>query len=317
LSGVAVSAQSLFGTVGDPVPPEVEQIYQKGLKYLVAKQTKDGSWKDGYGQQPGVVALAMLSVLAHGEDPNYGPYAATVKGCVDAILKQQNATNGYIGSSMYNHGFATLGLAEAYGVVQDDRIGPALEKAVGLILSSQKSNPYGAWRYNPGGNDADTTVSGACLVALYAAQNAGVAVPTEAIDRALKYYASCACAGGGFGYTSASGPNAPRAAIGILAFALARRYEAKELVRAMQWFMGNGTSTTESYYFYSLYYSSQALFQVDIAYWREWNGQNVTRLKQLQQADGSFKGNHGEVFSTSAALLSLALNYRFLPIYER
>lgn len=317
LGGSLASAQSIFGSVGDPVPPEVEQIYQKGLKYLVGKQNKAGMWQDGYGQQPGVIALAMLSILAHGEDPNYGPYASTVKGCLDAILKQQNAANGYIGGSMYNHGFATLGLAEAYGMVQDDRIGPALEKAVGLILSSQKNNPYGAWRYNPGGNDADTTVSGACLVALYAAQNAGVAVPQQAIERALKYYTSCACPEGGFGYTGANGPNGPRAAIGILVFALARRYQAKELTAALQWFRGNGTTNTESYYFYFLYYAAQALFQVDLAYWREWNGQNVSRLKQLQQADGSFKGNHGETFSTSAALLSLALNYRFLPIYER
>jgi hypothetical protein len=312
-----VRGQPLFGTVGDAVPPDVERIYQRGLKYLVSTQTEQGTWKDGYGSQPGVVGLALLAILAHGEDPEFGPYAQTVKRCVDAIIKAQNTTNGYIGSSMYNHGFATLALAESYGVVQDDRIGPALEKAVGLLLSSQKSNPYGAWRYNPGGTDADTTVSGACLVALYAAQNAGVAVPSKAIDRALKYYTSCACPEGGFGYTGANGPNAPRAAIGILVYALARRYEAKELTRALQWFKGNGTASADSYYHYYLYYAAQALFQTDIAYWRDWNSQTVKRLKQSQQADGSIKGNHGETFSTAASLLSLALNYRFLPIYER
>jgi hypothetical protein len=40
-------------------------------------------------------------------------------------------------------------------------------------------------------------------------------------------------------------------------------------------------------------------------------------LKQTQQADGSFKGQHGPAISTSMSLLALALNYRFLPIYER
>jgi hypothetical protein len=321
LVGLAVGAvghaQSLFGTVGDAVPQDVETVYRKGLKYLVAKQNNDGTWSDGYGRQPGVVALAMLSILAHGEDPNYGPYAETVKRCIDAIIKAQNTSNGYIGSSMYNHGFATLGLAESYGVVQDDRIGPALEKAVGLILSSQKSNPYGAWRYSPGSSDADTTVSGACLVALYAAQNAGVAVPEKAIDRALKYYSNCACPEGGFGYTSAGGPNAPRAAIGILVFALARRYQAKELTRSLQWFKGSGEVSQNSYYHYCLYYASQALFQADISYWRDWNSRTVKRLKQAQQADGAIKGSNGETFATAASLLSLALNYRFLPIYER
>ena len=33
--------------------------------------------------------------------------------------------------------------------------------------------------------------------------------------------------------------------------------------------------------------------------------------------DGSFLGNHGSVFSTAGALLSIALNYRYLPIYEK
>ena len=314
----AVQAQSLFEAVGDPVPADVERIYQKGLKYLAAKQDKNGGWPDNYGKQPGVIGLAMLAMLAHGEDPSFGPYADNIKRAVGAIIKGQNKKNGYIGSSMYNHGFATLALAEAYGVVQDDRIGPALEKAVGLILSSQKSNPYGAWRYNPGSNDADTTVSGACMVALYAAQNAGVAVPEKAIERGVKYYTSCACPEGGFGYTSASGPNAPRAAIGMLVYALARRYQSKELARTLQWFKGNsGSSTSNHYYHYSLYYSAQALFQTDIAYWREWNDRNVKRLKQSQQADGSMNGNNGATFCTSASLLSLALNYRFLPIYER
>ena len=37
----------------------------------------------------------------------------------------------------------------------------------------------------------------------------------------------------------------------------------------------------------------------------------------LQMPDGSWPGNKGAAFSTAGALLSLALNYRFLPIYEK
>lgn len=317
LAGPSGVAQSIFGTLGDPVPADVQTIYRKGLDYLVATQRAEGGWSDGHGQQAGVIALAMMAILAHGEDPNHGPYAETVKRCLDGILKQQNPTNGYIGNSMYNHGFATLGLAEAYGHVQDERIGPALERAVALILSSQESNPYGAWRYSPGANDADTTVSGSCLVALYAAQNAGVAVPPKAIARALSYFSSCACPEGGFGYTGPNGPNGPRSAIGVLVFSLARRYQDRDKVRALEWLRRHGAAQGEHYFYYHLYYAAQALFQADMALWREWNSQTAARLKQLQAEDGSFKGNHGQAFSTASALLSLALNYRFLPIYER
>jgi len=36
-----------------------------------------------------------------------------------------------------------------------------------------------------------------------------------------------------------------------------------------------------------------------------------------QNKDGSWDGSFGNSFGTAASLLSLALNYRFLPIYER
>ena len=98
---------------------------------------------------------------------------------------------------MYNHGFSTLALAEAYGQVQDERIGPALQKAVDLILSSQSQNPNGAWRYAPDSPDADTTVSGAQMVALFAARNAGIGVPDAAIQKALRFFAECQTPDGG------------------------------------------------------------------------------------------------------------------------
>ena len=39
--------------------------------------------------------------------------------------------------------------------------------------------------------------------------------------------------------------------------------------------------------------------------------------QENQNPDGSFDSQHGKVYATSMACLALALNYRFLPIYER
>ena len=115
----------------------------------------------------------MLAMFALGDDSIYGPYAKPIKRDLDFILRSHvNAQTGYIGSSMYNHGFSTLALAEAYGAVQDPRIAPALKKAVELILTSQERTPFKAWRSAPESQDADSTVSGACFVALVAARNA-------------------------------------------------------------------------------------------------------------------------------------------------
>jgi hypothetical protein len=62
---------------------------------------------------------------------------------------------------------------------------------------------------------------------------------------------------------------------------------------------------------------SQALFHADEEIWNEWNTRNIRYLGTIQSPSGSFPGNQGPAFSTAGALLSLALNYRYLPIYEK
>ncbi len=315
LAGAAV-AQDLFGRAEESVPDEVEAMYLKGLKFLERDLTGGAAARDGYGNQPGVIGLAVTAILAHGDDPNTGPYRAAVKRGLDQILTGANRANGYLGSSMYNHGFATLALAEAYGAVDDPRLGPALQKAVDLILTSQAGNPFGAWRYSPESGDADTTVSGAQLVALLAARNAGIAVPEEAIQKALRFFISCSAAEGGFGYTSASGPNNPRSAIGVLVFALAKQKDARAYQAAVR-FLSRDPFRDDGYPYYFHYYAAQAFFQADPEAWKSWNARMTKVLVSTQNPDGSWDGNHGRLFSTSSALLTLALNYRFLPIYER
>jgi len=300
----------------DPIPAELEAMYLKGLKYLTTTQSRDGSWTDNQGSQPGVVGLAVMAMMAHGEDPNLGPYADHIKRGLDFILRNSNRDNGYIGSSMYNHGFAALALAEAYGSVDDPRLGPALQKAIDLILNSQRRNPNNAWRYSPESQDADTTVSGAQVVALFAARNAGLAVPDEAVVKALRFFQRCQSADGGIGYMGPDGPNSTRTAIGALSWALAKQKDTQQFKNASAYLAGAGFATGH-YPFYHEYYAAQAFFHMSEEAWNEWNARNMKYLATSQRPDGSWEGQHGSTFSTAGALLSLALNYRFLPIYER
>jgi hypothetical protein len=69
-----------------------------------------------------------------------------------------------------------------------------------------------------------------------------------------------------------------------------------------------------SYAEYFRYYMAQALFQGDYAAWQKWNAAKVRELHDLQHEDGSFSNG---TYGTGMSLLALALNYRFLPIYER
>lgn len=310
-------AQRGFEYHGDPIPPEVEAMYVRGLNFLVSAQTDAGTWAGSRGNEAGVVGIGVLAMLAHGDDPNYGPYSVSIKRGLDYIVSVARPENGYIGTTMYNHGFATLALAEAYGAVDNPRLGPTLKKAVELILTSQKSNTRGAWRYAPASSDADTTVSGAQVVALLAARNAGIHVPDQSIEKALQFFRSCQGGDGAFGYTSASGNSAPRIAIGTLVFALSRHKQTKTFQAALRNLQTSGHQQAGSYLFYYMYYAAQAHFHADMQGWQKWNAENIKLLSTTQSMDGSWSGSQGPVFSTGSALLSLAVNYRFLPIYER
>ncbi len=317
-AALPAAAQDFPRRAEDTVPAQVESLYERGLKYLAESQNANGSWNDNVGSEPGVVGLCVAAFLAHGEDPNHGPYAGAIRKGIDYILSQQNADNGYIGSSMYNHGFATKALAEAYGMIDHPEVAPALEKAVDLILNAQKRNSrYGAWRYTPESRDADTSVTGCQMVALFAARNAGLEVPDEAIRKGLGFLARCRGSDGAYGYTSAVSGKPTLTAIGSLCFSLAKEKDSKAWEASLGYLRKNLDYRDRYYPYYYEYYMSQALFHADEETWRDWNARNIRYMATLQQRDGSFLGNQGASFNTAAALLSLALNYRYLPIYEK
>ncbi len=311
-------AQDLPGRKDDTIPAQAELVYEKGLQFLARTQNEKGVWIDSVGSEPGVVGLCVAAFLAHGEDPVNGPYASNIRNGIDYILSQQNEKNGYIGTSMYNHAFATKALAESYGVVDNPEIAPALKKAIELILSSQKRNRFGAWRYTPDSRDADTTVTGSQMVTLFAARNAGIAIPDEAIRKGLAYLNNNRSnTEGSYGYTSASGGKPTLTAIGVLCLSLAKETDSKGYQTSLAYLKQNLDYRDRYYPYYFEYYMSQALFHADDEAWNEWNARNIRYLATIQNSDGSFPGNQGPSFNTAGALLSLALNYRYLPIYEK
>jgi hypothetical protein len=350
--GLAV-AQPPAVQPSEVVPRDVRQIYDRGLQFLAASQAKDGTWDGGdpgpamrqglenaaqadgswasAGKQgPGVTALALLAFLASGEDPNFGIYSGRIRKALRSVIGTQDARTGYIGPSMYHHGFAMLALAEAYGAV-DERglwpdekpprsVGQALELAVRTAITAQKLNPTNAWRYSPGARDADASVTGAVIIGLLAARNAGIEVPDESIDKALGYLRSMTVRSGEVFYVSIGNglsTSTARVSIATLAYAVARRKDLAEYMLSLGYLKQRIGEPSGPFGEYTLYYEAQALFQGDVDSWKKWNESLVRRLRQAQQPDGSIRGRFNPVISTSLSLLSLAVNYRFLPIYER
>ncbi len=330
--GRAAFAQPVISPQGDVVPRDVREMTDRGLQYLVTSQADDGSWSDGY-RGPGTTGLAMMAFLASGEDPNFGKYSQPIRKALRSMIREQNASTGYMGDSMYQHGFATLALAEAYGAVDESTlwetgkpvagkertVGEALELAVRCAVTSQSKNPHSAWRYSPNARDADTSVSGAVLMGLLAARNAGIEVPDKSIDAAIKYFSSMTGDSGAVGYSGGLGgfgQSIARSSIACLVYSIAKRKDLKQFEASKKYVVGNMNETSH-YEEYARYYEAQALFQADLEAWQKWNRGLVRKLKSTQNEDGSFSGQFGGATSTSLNLLSLALNYRFLPIYER
>ena len=100
-----------------------------------------------------------------------------------------------------------------------------------------------------------------------------------------------------------------------LVLALAKQKDTADYKSAWQYLQqAGGDGHYQQYY---LYYAAQAYFHSSPDAWRKWNAQNIKTLAATQNKDGSWDGSFGNSFGTAASLLSLALNYRFLPIYER
>jgi hypothetical protein len=346
-AATVVRAEGPLVKYGDPVPRDVREIYDAGLRHLLKTQDAAGNWKSQYGN-PAPTGMGLMVLLASGEDPNFGPYRGPIRRAIRALINEQDGTVGYIGGeggrpSMYHHGFAMLGLAEAYGVVDDRNlwteagasggkgkgrsIGMALELAVRAAVTANKKNPTGGWHYGPDMPSADTSVSGAVLMGLLAARNAGIEVPDETIDRAIKYYVSMTTGNGQVGYSGGGGGTEATTSIGVLVFSIARQQALPQYKQAaaflekasrgsplaanrLQGPRGGGSA-------YEHYYRAQALFQCNVQAWEDWNNGFVKTLKATQAKDGSFTSSYGTEVDTPLTLLALAVNYKFLPVYER
>ncbi len=329
--GSPVHAQSPVIRYGVKVSPEVEQIYDRGLRWLQQAQRPDGSW-DGPGEN-GITGMCVMAMLASGEDPNFGRYSIAVRRAIRHMLLNQDPKSGYLGDSMYHHGFAMLGLSEAYGAVDDTllwdgsedesqrrTIAEALEAAVRCAVTAQEYNRWGGWRYSPASNDADTSVSGAVLMGLLAARNAGIEVPDTSVEKALSYFKQSTGPSGMVAYTGGlggMGESMNRSAIATLVYAVGKKKDWDEYRATLRHITMRLEHQEGGYPNYFRYYMAQALFQGDLESWEKWNRETIRLLKQGQREDGSFQGNHGTAYSTAMSMLALALNYRLLPIYER
>jgi hypothetical protein len=275
-----------------------------------------------------------MAFLSAGHVPGEGPYGETVEKGIRAVLKAQHA-NGLIaaegGHEMYHHGICTLMLAEVAGMTEGplaDEVRKKLEKAVAVILKGQRSGGVhrGGWRYTVHGYDSDISVTGWQVMALRAAKNLGCDVPPEAIDRAIEYMKRCQdSASGGFRYFPGGPLTVPCTGTSILGLEICGKdqHRSPEVLKAAGYLLKNPPQWGQTHFFYSVYYCSQATFQLGGQYWNSYREQLHKVLFANMSDSGGWYGRdsegriYGPNYCTAMGVLALAVEYRFLPIYQR
>jgi len=182
--------------------PASRQATRSALEWLRKHQRADGAWHCDVGfklnesyhveqrnmPHVGVSALCGTAFLASGSVPGRGKYSRNVERVLEFILEAQDPDTGFVsahGTRMYSHAFATLFLAEVFGMTRDERVRRALQSAVEFTYGAQ--NAQGGWRYVPNAADSDMSITVCQVVALRAAKNKGIRVPKEHIDKAVDY----------------------------------------------------------------------------------------------------------------------------------
>ncbi len=310
--------------------PKASQAIEKGLKYLLSTQNKDGSWdSDGKGTRAvGITSLGLMAFMAKAHFPGSGPYGKQLDRAKDFLLKAaKNGADGYLGSVMYEHGLATLALSEMWGMTRnpkdDEAIQKALEAAVKVILRSQ--NVGGGWRYQPTPDcGQDTSVTVMVFVALASARQAGIMVPNETIKKVGIYLKGAwNVQTGGFTYASHGhkGVTTACTAGGTYAAQLAGQRDAEMVSAALRWLEKQtpGIFGNAHYYYYTHYYAIQAMVQASDEQYAKWYPQIRDALISKQNSNGCWnKGARGGAgYATPMAIITLATPHRYIPIYQR
>ena len=353
-------AQSPGGSNQWAITADLQQAVARGHRWLADHQHPSGFWAEDVGfklntdysvtrgdvAHVGVTALAGMSFLAGGHLPGRGEYGKVLDRTLDYMLSCVRE-NGYVTdneSRMYSHAFATLFLAEIYGMTKRPDVRGALQRAVNLIVDSQ--NSQGGWRYKPFARESDMSITVCQVLALRSARNMGITVPTATIEAAQNYVRKSAVQdnqprlygrhhfgggmleeGGAFRYQLTPGSRAtfPLTAAGVTTLYAAGAYDDELIRPALDYMDGQMAAFNELYrghyfFYYGHYYAVQAYY---ITGGSRWNGyfqrMRDTVLLPMQEPDGSWPCyvGPGRAFGTAVATLILQIPFQYLPIFQR
>ena len=316
---------------------ESELAVSRALDWFSRNQERDGRWsiKRHGGQQGHDVAATSFALLCYfgwgAKHNDGGPYRETVDKALRWLVEQMKEDGDLTAgqhNGMYDHGVASLALAEAYGLSKDPAMREPLERAVAFVVKAQNQS-HGAWDYRPGGKRIDTSVSGWQLMALKSARIAGIEISERPFDLSGVWLDRVAAGPqkGIYGYDRAGHKTAAMVAEGMFSQQLLDKFPAEHprMKESADYLRGKlPRSKDRNNDFYYWYYGTLASYMNKGELWKEWNPVMRDMLLERQvkngRDEGSWEykgGNHsgqmGRVVATAMATLSLEVYYRYLP----
>ena len=102
-------------------------------------------------------------------------------------------------------------------------------------------------------------------------------------------------------------------------------HRSTEALKAGAFLLKYPLNPEQQHFFYGIYYTSQAMFQLGDNYWTVYrkNLHDLLLRKKAPLAAGCWIGAYGDDaqygpnYCTAMAVLALTVDYRFLPIYQR
>ncbi len=336
--------------------PQVQDGIARALSYLAEHQDgASGGWLQDVGfkfndryelteaNKPhvGVTALALMAFLSGGHLPGRGKYGHVVERGLEFVLSCVDEDTGFISAHetrMYSHAFASLFLAEIYGMTRQPDLQAKLQHAIDLTVETQ--NAQGAWRYRPYAPDSDMSIAVCQLMALRAARNVGIQVPRSTISHAYDYIRRSAHTSGlkkgAFRYQidqQQTRVSFALASAGLASLIHAGYYDDDLLKPGIRWLKRRITSlksrAQEKYpsyfYWYGHYYAAQVMFiasdnQKHVGVWEDFYWPRMrNELLSNQQANGSWRNDPGpgDIFGTAVGAIILQIPHRYLPIFQR
>jgi hypothetical protein len=337
LPGIACPTLAFAQGAGEVLPGGFDRAIERGLMYLQKRQNQDKGSFDAEGPPNAMAGLAILSFLACGHTPDVGRHGLAVRRALDFLLNQ-DAPDGYFGGDggrMYGHCIVTIALAEAYGTETDEpqrrRIRSALDNAMKVIYAAQDvqkgAADAGGWRYERHSTDSDLSVSVWCTIAMKACQNAGLTVPKERVDGAIRYTLRCFRKDQqGFAYRPGEDSSPAMTGAALLSLCLLGAEDRPEAPLARQYLLEKSITNETRFFYYATYYTTQAAFQTGGTTWTTLWQRNSESLIRLQRDDGSWPSKReelgredarGRFYPTAMSVLTLSVPLRLLPIYQR